>query len=305
MSDSKKLFSAREAALAVLAKTQEILTKSEVLAKYETEGKKAPSKAKELPAKKQERDYSEYEVKPGNSKDSSGPRLAKQISPSKNPKEEAESNNKPDGMEPRYEFKDKVKKELAKQDMDKAENPDKEADAKLGEKVEHEVEEHMMANKDAEKKEGHKIMKNEKSKFGRCVEGVKENSPEVKSPEAVCVAEGVKPEQQKAEGETEHASIPRLILSAKLSKFMEHKHSKRKNAQAQGAQAVGSPAANAPEQGSTEAGHADPSRPASQPTDGDMDKSGLSPAQIKAKMGKSEMAKHGLSPAQMKAKLKK
>jgi hypothetical protein len=37
-------------------------------------------------------------------------------------------------------------------------NPDEKADAKLGEKVEHDVEDHMRANKDAEKKEGHKIM---------------------------------------------------------------------------------------------------------------------------------------------------
>ena len=48
--------------------------------------------------------------------------------------------------------------------------------------------------------------------------------------------------------------IPRLIGSAKLSKFMEHMHSKRKNAQAQGAEAVGHNAANAPAPGSTQAG---------------------------------------------------
>jgi hypothetical protein len=43
----------------------------------------------------------------------------------------------------------------------KAENPDKEADAELGEKVEKDVEEHMLENKAAEKKEGHKIFKTE------------------------------------------------------------------------------------------------------------------------------------------------
>ena len=40
----------------------------------------------------------------------------------------------------------------------KAENPDKDADAKLGEEVEHLVEEHMLENKEAEKKEGHKLL---------------------------------------------------------------------------------------------------------------------------------------------------
>lgn len=37
-------------------------------------------------------------------------------------------------------------------------NPDKEADAKLGEDVEHLVEDHMIENADAEREEGHKIM---------------------------------------------------------------------------------------------------------------------------------------------------
>lgn len=41
-------------------------------------------------------------------------------------------------------------------------NPDKEDDAKLGEKVEAVVERHMMDNKAAEQKEGHKIVKEKK-----------------------------------------------------------------------------------------------------------------------------------------------
>lgn len=46
-----------------------------------------------------------------------------------------------------------------KPNLPKAEaNPDKEADAKVGEKVEEIVEEHMLENKDAEQKEGHKIV---------------------------------------------------------------------------------------------------------------------------------------------------
>lgn len=262
MSESKKTFTAREAAQAVLAKAKEILAKSEIMHKYETENRKAPGVKYgpiETNQKALERDYSEYEVKPGSFKDSTGKREEKQISPSKNPKEEAEGNNKPDGMEPRYEFKDKVKGELAKEKaahMDKAEklakgdwkkihdklekegyskksadkidgsikaklgkgeNPDKEEDAKLGEKVENDVEEHFKQNKEAEAKEGHELM--------------------------------VKPENK-----SESAVIPRLVVSAKLSKFCEHMHSKRKNAEAQSSEAVGNEAQGAPAPRSTEAG---------------------------------------------------
>lgn len=111
------------------------------------------------------------------------------------------------------------------ENIEKAENPDEKEDAELGEKVEKDVEQHMMANKAAEEKEGHKIFekseeyselysdlekieemqKAEKSKHDRCVEHVKENSPEVKNPHAVCVAEGVKPAKWgKAEGTDEN-----------------------------------------------------------------------------------------------------
>jgi hypothetical protein len=40
-------------------------------------------------------------------------------------------------------------------------NPDASADAELGERIEHLCEKHMMDNKDAERKEGHKIVKSE------------------------------------------------------------------------------------------------------------------------------------------------
>lgn len=42
--------------------------------------------------------------------------------------------------------------------LDKAENPDEKQDAQLGEDVEHLCEDHMLANKAAERKEGHKIV---------------------------------------------------------------------------------------------------------------------------------------------------
>ena len=360
------------------------MPKSE-MKKYETENRKAPGVKYgkiEKDVKPIERDYNEYEVKPGSSKDSDGPRLKEQTSPSQNPKEEAEGNNKPDGMEPEFEFKDKVAKELAKEkashmvksqsgmhtvvyksaafeksedqtnDLNKAEtghekginsskqflsppmkglkpgessagrnvklggsannlaahqihqqtlgemkqmsgkdrsgmgkteswkkseklekgdwkkihdklkregyseesankidgsikaklgkneNPDKEADAELGEKVEHDVEEHMQENAAAEREEGHSMAK----------------------------------PGDKMENPTESAVIPRLIGSAKLSKFMEYRHAKKKAQMAQ--QAAGQQAQGAPAQGSTQAGQPDAGRPKSQPTDGDVDKMG-------------------------------
>lgn len=319
MSD-KKLFSAREAAQAVLNKAKEILEESSLMKseklkkdgqtlgqaigfpgsgpspapssmpksemkKYETENNPKPGVKYgkiEKDQKKLERDYNEYEVKKPSFKDSNGKRLERQVSPSQNPKEEAEGNNKPDGMDPEYEFKDKVSKELAKEKashmvkaeklakgdwkkihdklkregyseesankidgsikakMGKNENPDEKQDAKLGEKVEHDVEEHMQENADAEKQEGHSMAK----------------------------------PGDKMEGQSESNVIPRLIGSAKLSKFMEHMHSKRKNAQAQSAEAVGQPTSNAPQAGSTQAGQPDNSRPKTQPTRGDSDNSG-------------------------------
>jgi hypothetical protein len=123
--------------------------------------------------------------------------------------------------------------------LGKNENPDEKQDAELGEKVEHDVEEHMKENAAAEAQEGHELMAKPGDKVG---------------------------------GQSEQASIPRLILSAKLSKFMEHKHSKRKaaqGAQSQAPAAVGHEASNAPQPASTQAGQPDNSRPKTQPTKGD------------------------------------
>lgn len=401
MSKTDKLFSAREAAEAVLKKAKQILedsslTKSEKLKKDQTLGQaigypgsgsstppppppptmgKAEYKTENDPKpgvkygkiekdqKPIERDYKNFEVQK-ESPNSSGDdkRQEKQVSPSGNPKEEAEGNNKPDGMEPEFEFKDKVAKELAKEkashmvksqsgmhtvmyqtapiqkseteanDLSKAEknksfipnkisggkeldtyigqkgvrtpdssrkvsalgatglknpermasekasakanlgdikemssknrsgmgkneNSDKDADADLGEKVEHDVEEH------------HKDMGNEVDEEGH---------------DAMA-----KPED-KAEGQTERASIPMCIGSAKLSKFMEYKHSKRKNAQAQGQEAVGQSAQDAPAASSTQAGQPDNSRPKSQPTDGDVNKSESNFDKLKHKIENKE-----------------
>jgi hypothetical protein len=258
MANEKKI-TAREAAQKVLSKVHEILAKSETLQKYQTEnspklGVKYGSIEKDQ--KPVERDYSDYEVKSGKSLSSDQKREKKQISPSKNPKEEAEGNNKPDGSEPEYEFKDKIAANNAKEkklrQLDKAEkNPDKEADARLGEKVEKDVEQHFKENKEAEAKEGHKLMvkSDGKTKHDRCVEHVEENSPEVSNPHAVCSSVGV-PRGKSEEMEGEKAFIPAaLVGSAKLAKFMERKHAKRKAAQgreSQASEAVGHEAKDAP-----------------------------------------------------------
>lgn len=329
MSDNNKTISAQEAAKLVLLKAYDMLSKSESLKKYQTEN--SPKAGVKYGAIEKDvkiadpKTFNNYEVKSGKSIDSTEPRIEKQVSPSKNPKEEAEGNNKPDGMEPRYEFKNKVAKELAKEKaashhkpkdvtgnpglgkaeslekgisqkgwqhnkdytkgvhrevshgksyageinqkanstfipnekesldlrtkkihqeqlkeikgmpkpkLDKTENPDKDADAKLGEKVEKDVEEHFKENKSAEAKEGHKLM--------------------VKSDE------NMPPKEDKT-------FIPAaLVGSAKLSKFMERKHAKRKAAQgmeSQSPEAVGHEAPDAPAPGSTEAGQPDNTRP--------------------------------------------
>jgi len=219
MAENNKTVSARDAILAVLAKAKQVLETSDLVkSEYKTENSPKPGVKYgkiETAQKATERDYKEYEVKSGGSKDSTGPRVAKQISPSGNPKEEAEGNNKPDGMEPHYEFKDKVAGELAKEKkaLGKAENPDKEQDAALGEKVENDVEEHFKENAGAERQEGHSMA-----------------NPEDKTDKAT--------------------TIPRLILSAKLSKFMEFRHAKKKAQES--AAAVGSPAASAPAPRSTQ-----------------------------------------------------
>ncbi len=313
MSD-KKLFTAREAAQAVLNKAKEILKESTLAkAEYKTENDPKPGVKYgkiEKDVKPIERDWNEYEVKPGSSKDSTGPRLKEQTSPSTNPKEEAEGNNKPGGMEPEYEFKDKVAKELAKE--------------KASHMVKSQSGMHTVMYKTAaiEKSEPENDLKKaEESKHDRCVKDVERNSPEVKNPHAVCVAEGVKPAKWKksenpdreadaelgekvehdveehfkenAEAEaqeghdlmakpdskmekpTESAIIPALVGSAKLAKFMERKHSKRKaaqGAQSQAPAAVGKEMPGAPAPASSQAGQPDNSRPKTQPTKGDEDK---------------------------------
>lgn len=81
MADEKK-YSAREAAFAVLKKTQEMLSKSAVLKKAEPAGEIHPKE--------------KVQGEPVNP----GERIESQQAPDKNPKEQAEGNNMPAGTTP-------------------------------------------------------------------------------------------------------------------------------------------------------------------------------------------------------------
>ncbi len=119
----EKRYTARQAAEAVLAKTQELLEKSEMHKKYEG------FKAVEESARE------------------SGARDPGAVA--------AAVGRKKYGKEAFQHAAAKGKK------MGKAENPDEKQDAELGEEVEHLCETHMKENKAAEIKEGHKFAKSE------------------------------------------------------------------------------------------------------------------------------------------------
>ena len=144
-------------------------------------------------------------------------------------------------------------KNAPKPNLGKAENPDEKEDAELGEQVEKDVEQHHKDTGNEVDKEGHDLM--------------------------------AKPED-KSEAPTESAVIPRLIGSAKLSKFMEYRHAKKKAQMAQ--QAAGHEASDAPSQGSSQAGQPDNSRPKTQPTDGDVNKSESNFDKLKHKIENKE-----------------
>jgi len=83
-----------------------------------------------------------------------------------------------DSMRQAFHFgKNELKKDSMEQQLSNTpqlvmtENPDMKQDAKLGEEVEHVVEDHMMANKDAERKEGHPIM--QKNAIGHNLKALK------------------------------------------------------------------------------------------------------------------------------------
>ena len=259
-----KVYSAKDTALAVLKKAEELL-KTSGLVKYETENsKKLDKKPFDAHQKDADRADKSFKVQPQSKKSSSDEtRLAEQVRPGSNPKEKAEGNNEPYGKEPK--------------NLGKAENPDKEADAKLGEKVEHDVEEHMLENKAAEEKEGHKIFdKSEDAmdKHGLSPEEIDERlkktglSPDQIKEHLEKKAKGAYPQElasrnieeemhhewpggkkqavavginEAREGKdvskaSEDTSAPQAFVpikhhhTAKLAKFMEWKHFRKKNA---------------------------------------------------------------------------
>lgn len=141
---NEKTYTAREVALAILAKAQEILKKSE-LPQFEPleKGTAQPSPVLSMSEKPLEKKYYGFEkVKEEAAKSGASDPAAVA----------AAAGRKKYGKKAFQEAAAKGKK------MGKAENPDKDADAELGEKVEHDVEEHFKENKDAEEKEGHKLM---------------------------------------------------------------------------------------------------------------------------------------------------
>jgi hypothetical protein len=114
--------------------------------------------------------------------------------------------------------------------MKKAKNPDEKEDAKLGEKIEQDVEQHMKRNKAAEKKEGHKIMKSEElsKKQGvpkganvatheRCVQDVKDQGKSKSSAFAICNAAGAGMKKADKHGEISIApeKQPRMVAGKK------------------------------------------------------------------------------------------
>jgi hypothetical protein len=91
----EKRYNAREAALEVLKKTEQLLKSSKVLEKYETLNQKKPSKSEKKDEKRAEASDSKLDVEAGKSKGSD--RVEHQVSPDKNAKEKAEGGNKPGG----------------------------------------------------------------------------------------------------------------------------------------------------------------------------------------------------------------
>jgi hypothetical protein len=214
---SEKLFTPRQATLAVLNKVEELLKNSE-LVKYET------SNSKKLGYKLPEAGKKEIYPQSEDKKFNGQAHIDHQKAPGNNPKEKAEGNN--------------PSRDALPKDLGKSENPDKEADAKLGEKVEHDVERHMIENKDAEQKEGHKIMKDEKKNYpkdlaSKNIEAHMKHKEE--HPGGAKQAEAIGIEQAR-HGEHEmdkHGLSPSEIKGhLKLAKFMgrmEFKKSLKKN----------------------------------------------------------------------------
>jgi len=177
--------------------------------------------------------------------------------------------------------------------LGKKENPDKEADAELGEKVEHDVEEHMLDNKDAERKEGHKIMKCDtcggmhKSEEAELAVDLEILSIILDQESPLSKDENWNsPSPSTGQGEF----LRRTKTQEKWMEKGETKHDRCVEHVEENSPGVTNPHAVCVAEGV---------RPGKWKKS-ELEKHGLSPEQMKAKL-----AKHGLSPEEIKSKLKK
>lgn len=113
------------------------------------------------------------------------------------------------------------------------------------------------------------------TKHDRCVEHVKENSPEVKNAHAVCVAEGVKPEKWKKseleKGETENKKSPSSSVGKQKEEVRPEASDKAFNVKS-----GGSKSSNDPRQGSTPS----PEKNGKEQAEGNNELAGTTPIQV-------------------------
>lgn len=137
------------------------------------------------------------------------------------------------------------------------------------------------------------VLSKGETKHDRCVEHVKENSPEVKNPHAVCVAEGVKPSKwNKSEGlekgETENSKKLGYKLSEEGKKEKQPEESD-KAFEVEGKESKSSDDARLKEQES-------PEKNPKEQAEGNNEKAGTTPTQVgedgKNKPGYDEMKGH-------------
>jgi hypothetical protein len=155
---NEKTFSAKEAALAILAKAQELLGKSSVVKTEE------PAKVAECQSGMHTVGY--YSAQPFEKSET--------LDCGFEPFQKAEMDKhglSPDQMKAKLN-KDGMSPKEIKAKMNKS-NPDEKQDAQLGEKVEHLCEDHMIENKGAERKEGHKLV--QKSECAKCSSGMQKS----------------------------------------------------------------------------------------------------------------------------------
>lgn len=161
---NEKTYSAREAALAVLAKAQELLAKSSI-AKKEEIAVEDLKKSAEYVSGMHKVEYFEPMNKADMLHDNVAQRRQERA---KGYKAHGDHNSHKIAIEGAKESHKELLgqiKDQPKPNLPKSENPDEKQDAKLGEEVEGLCERHMKDNRAAERKEGHSIVKSEMCKM--------------------------------------------------------------------------------------------------------------------------------------------